>query len=108
MEIVFQAQMDRAVLALTGQDRYIQKAFQLFSASSKTLSAPMLACREWEGSLGRELSLVSIHLHNYLLVNGCVTAEGWRSPVVTESQEGVESRASTSNSMHTLCIQVSG
>lgn len=53
-----------AVLALTGQDRYIQKAFQLFSNSSKTLSAPMLACREWEGSLRRELSLVSIYLHN--------------------------------------------
>lgn len=52
MEIVFQAQMDRAVLALTGQDRYIQKAFQLFSASSKTLSAPMLTC----GS-GREVSV---------------------------------------------------
>lgn len=61
-----------AVLALTGQDRYIQKAFQLFSNSSKTLSAPMLGSWEWEGSLSRELSLVSIYLHNYLAVNGCV------------------------------------
>lgn len=33
----------------------------------------MLGCREWEGSLSRELSLVSIYLHNYLAVNGCVT-----------------------------------
>lgn len=62
-----------AVQALTGQDRYIQKAFQLFSNSSKTLSAPRLGCREWEGSLSKELSLVSIYLHNYLAVNGCVT-----------------------------------
>lgn len=32
----------------------------------------MLGSWEWEGSLSRELSLVSIYLHNYLSVNGCV------------------------------------
>lgn len=72
-KLSFRPRWTVAVLALTGQDRYIQKAFQLFSNSSKTLSAPMLGCREWEGSLSRELSLVSIYLHNYLAVNGCVT-----------------------------------
>ena len=80
-----------AVLALTGQDRYIQKAFQLFSNSSKTLSAPMLGSWEWEGSLSRELSLVSIYLHNYLALNGCVA--GRRAEVTRGQWEPGRTRA---------------
>lgn len=45
----------------------------------------MLGCREWEGSLSRELSLVSIYLHNYLSVNGCVTGGREKVSMDTES-----------------------
>lgn len=50
----------------------------------------MLGSWEWEGSLSRELSRVSIYLHNYLAVNGCVAGCRRRALVDTGSQEGLE------------------